>query len=204
MVVEEEETGEKEVLIVAPEPPTTVVVVKPSRVRAALASILSWNMLVNFVLLWILGSLAAQVARLRAEVAFVADETRDLRLYGFDRADERWRARRDERRDDGWQGEEERWRQDQGRVRNWADSAVSDPPPPQPAADAQAAHTSAAHTRDVADPADAETVEDLLKPGAEEELDRKAEHAVAPQGQYGLGRVVHPGDWGTWIAHHPR
>lgn len=183
-IVEEE----KEVLTVPPEsPPTAVVIVKRSRARTALASAVSWNTLVTLVLLWILGSLAGQVARLRAEVAFVADETRDLRLYGFDRErGERWR--RDEGR-----------REDPGRVRDWADSVVSDPPAPQPA-DVHGAHTSAVHTAEAA--ADAESVEDLLKPGAEQELEREA--GRAPRSEHGLGRVVHAGNWGTWLAHHPR
>lgn len=48
--------------------------------------LVSWNTLFHLVLLWVIVSLAQQVQRLRSEVAFVADEARDLRLYGFERA----------------------------------------------------------------------------------------------------------------------
>ncbi|BEJ17291.1 hypothetical protein CspHIS471_0606920 [Cutaneotrichosporon sp. HIS471] len=184
---DEDEKG-KVVLVVPPSPPQ-VGVVKRSRTRSALGSLVSWNTLVNLVLLWILGSLASQVARLRAEVAFVADEARDLRLYGVDRASERWR---EAKREEGWRGEEEKWREEAGRVRNWADSVVSEPPAK------PADHTSAVHTRAVAS-ADIEV--DLLKLGAERDLKREAE--LAPRAEHGLGRVVHPSNWGTWLAHQP-
>lgn len=45
--------------------------------------LLSWSTLINLLLVWILISLAIQVQRLRNEVAFVAEEARDLRLYGL-------------------------------------------------------------------------------------------------------------------------
>lgn len=43
----------------------------------------SWSALSNLALIYIVISLAAHVQNLRNEVAFVAEEARDLRLYGF-------------------------------------------------------------------------------------------------------------------------
>lgn len=68
----------------APPATTTKTVSAP---RKSLARrLVSWNTLFHLLLLWIIVSLAQQVQRLRSEVAFVADEARDLRLYGFERA----------------------------------------------------------------------------------------------------------------------
>lgn len=58
----------------------------PPRKKSFARRIVSWSTLFNLLLLWVIVSLAQQVQRLRAEVAFVADEARDLRLFGFDRA----------------------------------------------------------------------------------------------------------------------
>lgn len=156
----------------APRPPAAAL--RKSRTRSLLSSIFSWNALINLVLLWILGSLAGQVARLRAEVAFVADEARDLRLYGFDR-----RAERGGDWDQGRRGRADRVRgQD-----DWADSAVTTPP--------SAVHTSAPDT--ASDAADADLIDAVLE--EQEHARRKHGHAVAPRGgsdgaEYGLGRVV--------------
>ncbi|KAK8854518.1 hypothetical protein IAR55_003257 [Kwoniella newhampshirensis] len=43
----------------------------------------SFSTFLNLLLLWMLVSMFQQIQRLRNEVAFVVDETRDLRLYGF-------------------------------------------------------------------------------------------------------------------------
>lgn len=68
--------------------------------------LVSWPMLFNLLLIWVLVSLAQQVQRLRAEVAFVADEARDLRLYSVERERaerERLEKERAEReRERGW------------------------------------------------------------------------------------------------------
>jgi hypothetical protein len=45
--------------------------------------LLSYSTFINIFLLWTIISLGIQVQRLRNEVAFVAEETRDLRYYGF-------------------------------------------------------------------------------------------------------------------------
>jgi hypothetical protein len=50
-----------------------------SRARSAFA--FSWSTLVNLFLLYLLVSLAQQVQRLRTEVAFIGQETKDLRMY---------------------------------------------------------------------------------------------------------------------------
>ncbi|GMK57333.1 hypothetical protein CspeluHIS016_0401670 [Cutaneotrichosporon spelunceum] len=142
------ESDKENVALVLTQSTSTGVVRKPSRARSVLGSLLSWNTLVNLILLWILGSLAGQVARLRAEVAFVADEARDLRLYGVDRAN----------------------------------------------------HTSVVHQQEDTGSRDTKA-DDPLKPGAEQGLKKETE--LAPRVEHGLGRVVHPSNWGTWLAHHP-
>ncbi|ORX38208.1 hypothetical protein BD324DRAFT_619978 [Kockovaella imperatae] len=43
----------------------------------------SWSTLLNIFFIWLLLSLGQQVQRLRTEVAFVAEETRDLRQFGW-------------------------------------------------------------------------------------------------------------------------
>jgi hypothetical protein len=52
-----------------------------AKVRAR--TLLSWSTLLNLFFLWLLLSMGQQVQRLRNEVAFVAEEARDLRLYAL-------------------------------------------------------------------------------------------------------------------------
>jgi hypothetical protein len=52
-----------------------------AQVRAR--TLLSWSTLLNLFVLWLLLSMGQQVQRLRNEVAFVAEEARDLRLYAL-------------------------------------------------------------------------------------------------------------------------
>lgn len=176
-------------------PPLPAALAPATRWRALslLSSLLSWNMVAYLVLFWILGSLAGQVARLRAEVAFIADEARDLRLYGFEsermgRAERAGRAETAERA----RGGERDW--DSGAGVAGADAAITDPVQPQPT-DTHGAHTSAPDT--ASDAADADVVDDVLEHG------RKTPdvHAVAPVDgrEYGLGRVVRGDSWDAWL-----
>ncbi|KAK4685147.1 hypothetical protein P7C73_g5016, partial [Tremellales sp. Uapishka_1] len=48
-----------------------------------LKTLFSFSTFTNLFILWLLVSMGQQVQRLRNEVAFVVDETRDLRMYGF-------------------------------------------------------------------------------------------------------------------------
>ncbi|WOO77106.1 uncharacterized protein LOC62_01G000693 [Vanrija pseudolonga] len=48
--------------------------------------IVSWSMLFKLIIFFFMISTAMEVQRLRADLAFFADEARDLRLYGFPRA----------------------------------------------------------------------------------------------------------------------
>jgi hypothetical protein len=52
-----------------------------AKIRAR--TLLSWSTLLNLFFLWLLLSMGQQVQRLRNEVAFVAEEARDLRLYAL-------------------------------------------------------------------------------------------------------------------------
>lgn len=185
-----------------PIPPSTPVpqvpgTVERSRVRSFLSQLVSWSTLVNLVMLWILGSLAGQVARLRAEVAFVADEARDLRLYGFDREREmREAAERAER------VERERVRGAWGWAAAGPDSAITTPPHQQPpphessTTDAHGAHTSAPDT--AVDAVDADSVDDIL----EQMKGGRSDVAAIDGREYGLGRVVRGDGW-AWL-NHPR
>lgn len=56
--------------------------------RARRFTLFSWPMLLNLFMLWLLLSLGQRVQRLRSEVAFVAEEARDLRMYAIERADQ--------------------------------------------------------------------------------------------------------------------
>lgn len=46
-------------------------------------TLFSFSTFLNLFMLWLLVSMGQQVQRLRNEVAFVADEARDLRMYGL-------------------------------------------------------------------------------------------------------------------------
>ena len=66
--------------------------IEQSRAKAQSAptryyTLFSWTALINFFFLWLLVSMAQQIHRLRDEVAFVKDETRDMRLYSLAHAD---------------------------------------------------------------------------------------------------------------------
>ncbi|WVR09326.1 hypothetical protein IAU60_006392 [Kwoniella sp. DSM 27419] len=51
--------------------------------QGRMRTLLSWSTLLKLLMLWLLVSMGQQVQRLRSEVAFVVDETRDLRMYGL-------------------------------------------------------------------------------------------------------------------------
>ena len=46
-------------------------------------TLFSWSTLLNLLLFWLILSMGQQVQRLRNELAFVMEDTRDLRLYGL-------------------------------------------------------------------------------------------------------------------------
>lgn len=52
--------------------------------RGGRGTLFSLNTLFNLFILWLVVSLGQQVQRLRSEISFVAEEARDLRMYGFD------------------------------------------------------------------------------------------------------------------------
>ncbi|WVQ95220.1 hypothetical protein IAU59_002315 [Kwoniella sp. CBS 9459] len=53
----------------------------PSKARSR--TLFSFSTLLNLFLIWLVISMGQQIQRLRNEVAFVVDETRDLRMYGL-------------------------------------------------------------------------------------------------------------------------
>lgn len=54
--------------------------------KTRMRTLFSFSTFLNLFMLWLLISMGQQVQRLRNEVAFVADEARDLRLYGLGNA----------------------------------------------------------------------------------------------------------------------
>ncbi|OCF38740.1 hypothetical protein I317_07469 [Kwoniella heveanensis CBS 569] len=54
---------------------------RPNKSRSR--TLFSFSTLLNLFLIWLIISMGQQIQRLRSEVAFVVDETRDLRMYGL-------------------------------------------------------------------------------------------------------------------------
>lgn len=148
--------------------------------------IVSFTTLFNLFLVYVLVSLAQEVQKLRSEVQFIADEQRDLRVYGFERANSRGWVEREttERWDEsavrpGQQpkGEEMPRNEKDPRDRGHADQGTTAEPSPDP-------------TR--------------VNPEATQQTQSAGTHSVVSKTNpnYGLGRVVvKRTSWKDWVNH---
>jgi outer membrane biosynthesis protein TonB len=184
----------------------------PQKPRFSVNKLVSWTVVFNIVLFWILVSLAQQLDRVRTEIAFVAEEARDLRLYSFER-ERIERAERAERET------RERERAESGS--RW-DRLWDTPPPaePEPAAAAPSPEPEP-EPEQQKEPEPVREQEPERQREREREPPRKGderasyeyEHrydslrddlrktkSVAP-GEQGLGRVVFGHTWPAWTSH---
>lgn len=163
-----------------------VVVEQPPKSRWS--RIVSFSTLFNLFLVYVLVSLAQEVQKLRSEVQFIADEQRDLRVCGFERANSR-----------GWVERET--------TERWEDSAVR--------SDEQPESQNAPRDEASRDPSDrvhagqgtpAQSTPDPTRVNwdASQQTQSAGSHSVvsATNPNYGLGRVVvKRTSWMDWINH---
>lgn len=152
--------------------------------RLRLPTLFSWSTLFNLFLLWLLLSMGQQVQRLRNEVSFVADETRDLRLYGLHNPP-------------GPDRQSGSATSPTGSITNIP--AVPDAPPPQPEAEPEdpALLGSIANTASTGyNPSQGAIETGVGTSRTDVIVDRKADGSMA------IGRVVFGSHWDHW-SHHP-
>lgn len=161
-----------------------VVVERPPKSRWR--RIVSFTTLFNLLLVYVLVSLAQEVQKLRSEVQFIADEQRDLRVYGFERANSR-----------GWVERET--------TERWDESAVR--PGQQPNGEEVPRNEEDPRDRGQADQGTtAESSPDPTRVNSEatQQNQSAGTHSVvsATNPNYGLGRVVvKRTSWKDWINH---
>lgn len=179
-------------------PPSVGAVVPDSKVVEKVVStpppktrwrrIVSFSTLFNLFLVYVLVSLAQEVQKLRSEVQFIADEQRDLRLYGgYDRANSR-----------GWV--------ERQTTERWEDSAVrseqqAKPQPPPRNEDEQDPNVRNNPGQGTTEPKPERTP---VNSENAHQTQSAGSHSVvsATNPNYGLGRVVVKRmGWMDWIDH---